>query len=76
MLISLLKEVTEVLKNIIMILNIPILIILVYATVVRLVEAVNQLSTQPDVQTVWAKILQTVKNFASVESYNTKKVVK
>ena len=73
MLISLLKEVTGVLKNTIMILNIPILIITVYATIIRVVESVNQLSTQPDVQTVWAKILQTVKNFASVESYKTKK---
>lgn len=70
--ILVLKEIAETLKNTILILNIPILIITVYATIVRLIEAINQLSTQPDVKTVVAKIIQTIKNFISVEKYNTK----
>lgn len=69
---SILKEIAETLKNTILILNIPILIITVYATIVRLIEAINQLSTQPDVNTVVAKIIQTIKNFISIEKYNIK----
>jgi len=67
-----LDQIVAALKTVIALLNIPILIILIYATIVRLVEAVNQLSTQPDVKSTWAKIVQTIKNFASVEKYQVK----
>ena len=67
--IEVLNHITFILKTIITILNIPILLILTYATIIRLVESVYQLSTQPDVKTVWGKIIQTIKNFGSVETY-------
>ena len=64
-----LDQITNILKIIISILNLPILAIAVYATLVRVVEAVNQLSTQPDIISTWNKILQIIKNFGSIESY-------
>lgn len=67
--LELLNHITFVLKAIITILNIPILIIAIYATVIRVVESIYQLSTQPDVKSTWAKIIQTIKNFGSVETY-------
>lgn len=60
----------SVLKLIISILTIPVLIIMVYSTVVRLVESINQLQQQPDVKTIWAKIIQILHNFGTVEKYN------
>ena len=64
-----LTQIVTALKAVIALINIPILIIVTYATIVRLVESVYQLSTQPDVKSTWAKIIQTIKNFASVETY-------
>jgi len=66
-----LDQITSALKTVITLLNIPLLIITIYATLVRVVEAVNQLSTQPDVKSTWNKILQTIKNFVTVEKYKT-----
>ena len=68
----LIDQIIGVLKLVISLLNIPLLLLTIYATVVRVVEAVNQLSTQPDVKSTWAKILQTIKNFGTVEKYDTK----
>jgi hypothetical protein len=40
--------------------------------VIRLVESINQLSTQPDVQGVIAKVWQVILNFfADIEKYKT-----
>ena len=64
-----LDQIVAALKTVIALLNIPILIVAIYATIIRLVESINQLSTQPDVKSTWAKIIQTIKNFASVETY-------
>jgi len=64
-----LEQIAGVLKIVIGMLNLPILLITTYATVIRVVESVNQLSTQPDVKSTWNKILQTIKNFGSVEKY-------
>ena len=69
MLSTSLEQISVVLKIVISILNLPILLITIYATVIRVVESVNQLSTQPDVKSTWNKILQTIKNFGSVETY-------
>jgi len=69
MLSTSLEQISGVLKIAISILNLPILLITIYATVIRVVESVNQLSTQPDVKSTWNKILQTIKNFGSVETY-------
>ena len=70
MLLDVLNQISQVLKIVIGFLNLPVLLITVYATVIRVVESVNQLSTQPDVKSTWAKILQTIKNFGAVEKYN------
>jgi len=69
MLLETLEQIAKVLKTIIGFLNLPILLITAYATIVRVVESVNQLSIQPDVKSTWNKILQTIKNFGSVEKY-------
>lgn len=69
MVLNTLEQIAGVLKIVIGMLNLPILLITTYATVIRVVESVNQLSTQPDVKSTWNKILQTIKNFGSVEKY-------
>ena len=69
MLLNTLEQIAGILKVVIGILNLPILLITTYATVIRVVESINQLSVQPDVKSTWNKIIQTIKNFGSVEKY-------
>ena len=66
------------LQNILLILQILVAVVtlatgltLLWSGVVRVIESINELSKTPDLNTI-GKILQTVKNFFTIEKYQNK----